>query len=708
MGLFQVLQICTLILPTISFPFHILLENFSAAVPDHRCWTNMLDNSSEVFTNLTHEALLAISIPAGPNLKPHQCRRFRHPQWQFLDPNATAANRSEAVTEPCVDGWVYDNSTFSSTIVTKWDLVCNSQSLKPLGQAIYMAGLMAGSVFWGFLSHRLGRKPMLSWCFLQVAMGSAGAILAPNFFIYCGLRFLSAFGMAGAFLAQFALSRYPEAFTLSPALEQEGPEPHSGPPHQLAAVEWTTVHRRDVAMTILCSISSMGHIVLAGLAFALRDWRNLQLAVSIPFLAAFLLSWVTANGFLNSVGRLGSIIGPLIKMASQVLPLLPPLTYGALPILSSLVFLLFLPETQGIQLPDTIQDLEGRVGGLGRFQVLQIVALVTPILWVTSQNMLENFSAAVPRHRCWVPLLDNDTAQASVPGDLGPDALLDISIPPGPAQQPHQCRRFRQPQWQLMEPNTTATNWSDADTEPCEDGWVYDRSTFMSTIVTTWDLVCDSQALRPMAQSIYLAGILIGAAVCGHASDRLGRRRVLTWSYLQVAVSGTTAAFIPTFPLYCLFRFLVAFAVAGVMMNTASLMMEWTSARARPLMMTLNALGFSFGHVLTGSVAYGVRNWRILQLVVSVPFFLYFVHSWWLPESARWLLTVGKVDQGLKELQRVAAINRKKAEGDTLTMEVLRSAMEEELSGNQAHAGVGTLLHTPGLRLRTVISMLCW
>lgn len=35
-----------------------------------------------------------------------------------------------------------------------------------------------------------------------------------------------------------------------------------------------------------------------------------------------------------------------------------------------------------------------------------------------------------------------------------------------------------------------------------------------------WDLVCDSQALKPMAQSIYLAGILVGAAVCGQASDR--------------------------------------------------------------------------------------------------------------------------------------------------------------------------------------------
>lgn len=46
------------------------------------------------------------------------------------------------------------------------------------------------------------------------------------------------------------------------------------------------------------------------------------------------------------------------------------------------------------------------------------------------------------------------------------------------------------------------------------------------------------------------------------------------------------------------------------------------------------------------------------------------VHYRWLPESARWLLIVGKLDQGLQELQRVAAINRKKAEGDTLTIEV--------------------------------------
>ncbi|XP_073869428.1 solute carrier family 22 member 12 isoform X14 [Macaca fascicularis] len=264
-------------------------------------------------------------------------------------------------------------------------------------------------------------------------------------------------------------------------------------------------------------------------------------------------------------------------------------------------------------------ELLDLVGGLGRFQVLQTVALMVSIMWLSTQSMLENFSAAVPSHRCWVPLLDNSTAQAGVPGGLTPKALLAVSIPPGPNQGPHQCRRFRQPQWQILDPNATAISWSEADTEPCVDGWVYDRSIFTSTIVAKWNLVCDSHALKPMAQSIYLAGILVGAAACGPASDRFGRRLVLTWSYLQMAVMGTAAAFAPTFPVYCLFRFLLAFAVA---------VMEWTAAQARPLVMTLNSLGFSFGHGLTAAVAYGVRDWTLLQLVVSVPFFLCFLYSW--------------------------------------------------------------------------------
>ncbi|KAG5196514.1 hypothetical protein JEQ12_011200 [Ovis aries] len=117
-------------------------------------------------------------------------------------------------------------------------------------------------------------------------------------------------------------------------------------------------------------------------------------------------------------------------------------------------------------------ELLDRVDSWSQFQVLQMGALVVPITWLGPQNVLENFSAAMPSHRCWVPLLDNSTAQASVPGAPDPQALLAISIPLGPNPGPLQCRCFCHPQWQLLDPNTTATNWSEANTELCVDGWV--------------------------------------------------------------------------------------------------------------------------------------------------------------------------------------------------------------------------------------------
>ena len=44
----------------------------------------------------------------------------------------------------------------------------------------------------------------------------------------------------------------------------------------------------------------------------------------------------------------------------------------------------------------------------------------------------------------------------------------------------------------------------------------------------------------------------------------------------------------------------------------------------------------------------------------------------WLAESARWLLIMGRLERGLRELQKVATISGKRAVGDALTIEVRR------------------------------------
>lgn len=54
-----------------------------------------------------------------------------------------------------------------------------------------------------------------------------------------------------------------------------------------------------------------------------------------------------------------------------------------------------------------------------------------------------------------------------------------------------------------------------------------------------------------------------------------------------------------------------------------------------------------------------VRDWFILSLVTSVPFLLYFFYIFIMPESPRWLLAKGKLEDALKVLETMARVNGK-------------------------------------------------
>ncbi|XP_063293477.1 solute carrier family 22 member 6-B-like [Pelobates fuscus] len=334
------------------------------------------------------------------------------------------------------------------------------------------------------------------------------------------------------------------------------------------------------------------------------------------------------------------------------------------------------------------QELLMKVGGMGRFQIIHVVLLSLPVFMLASHNLIQNFTAAIPKHRCRI----NGSWEE---GNFTADGLQAF-LPVEPSGALSSCLRYTSPQFHLLNSNSTGNI---SDTESCEDGWVYDYSEFSSTIITKWDLVCTQRRMRQLAQSIYMAGVLVGSIVFGGLSDKFGRRPLNIWSQLQMAVTGVCSAFAPNYILYCVFRFLTGAALSGVVLNSYSLIVEWIPTESRAITSTATGYCYTIGQLVLVGLAYLIRDWRMLQLAASLPFFIYFIYSWWIPESGRWLVLTGKSQKAIKELKKVARINGFKEEGEKLTVEYVTGNMQREIKAAQKTTySVLDLVKTPVVR----------
>ncbi|KAL6032979.1 hypothetical protein STEG23_010968, partial [Scotinomys teguina] len=331
-GRFQMVRIVLFTILSLLSPSHDILENFTAAIPDHHCSVNLPDNSrSEVniTMNLTTEALLKVSIPMGPNQKPEQCRRFRHTQWQFLDSNASVSNNTKLETEPCLDGWTYDHSVFTSTIVTEvrcLHLVMSSElTMEPWNQALRSKLTEDGKStskhvrITDIIINPMMRKIVL--CYSTVVA------------IYRNVKELSK--------------------DLSIA------QPSVDPSNQ----ELTMHMVKQSSNAALLEMHVLRLIVFLLGKGCIAVFICISLAYSQELSPTVLRS--TLNSVYITSARIGTVISALVLSTRKHFVHLPMILYGIIPIVAT-ISIYFLPETLNLPLVDSVKDLEKRTeDGMG-------------------------------------------------------------------------------------------------------------------------------------------------------------------------------------------------------------------------------------------------------------------------------------------------------------------------------------------------------
>ena len=149
----------------------------------------------------------------------------------------------------------------------------------------------------------------------------------------------------------------------------------------------------------------------------------------------------------------------------------------------------------------------------------------------------------------------------------------------------------------------------------------------------------------------FTASLMLGAAVggiaLGNLGDRIGRTRAMGISILFYSVFAAMGGWVQTQEQMLILRFLVGLGVGGLWPNGIALVAECWPAAKRPLVSGAMMAGLNSGILMLSQLArvwpVAPDSWRWIFYLAGAPALLGIFVLLVLPESPRWLATVGVV-----------------------------------------------------------------
>jgi len=199
---------------------------------------------------------------------------------------------------------------------------------------------------------------------------------------------------------------------------------------------------------------------------------------------------------------------------------------------------------------------------------------------------------------------------------------------------------------------------SDVGMVDCTE-WEYDRSQFLTTITGDFDLVCGRSSLVGFAQTLYFVGMILGVLTFGILADIFGRKTILIPLLLCACITGTITSQMPTFTYFAIMRVVNAFFIIGIFETQFTYCIEFVGGKWS----TIVGMGMEYfwvaGWLTLALLGYLIRSWRWLTLAISLPSMSALLMIWLVPESPRWLLSKGRLEEAEKIIRSAAAENKK-------------------------------------------------
>ncbi|XP_075988669.1 organic cation transporter protein-like [Anticarsia gemmatalis] len=347
-------------------------------------------------------------------------------------------------------------------------------------------------------------------------------------------------------------------------------------------------------------------------------------------------------------------------------------------------------------------DLLPYVGEFGLYQKILFLLMIPFAFFVAFVYFSQIFMTIVPEeHWCWVPDLANLTVEER----------RALAIPPSNGPFSHdRCKMYSTDFKQALAEGRTTPD-DEWPVVACQYGWEYNKSDVpYDTIASELDWVCEKDNLAATAQAIFFCGAIVGGLVFGWIADKYGRIPALVGTNLLGFTAGVGTAFCDSFWSFAMCRFLVGLAFDNCFTMMYILVLEYVGPKWRTFVANMSiALFFTLAASLLPWIALWADDWRMFAMGTSLPFALAILTPWLVPESARWLVSQGKIDRALTILKKFERINKTKIPEKVLsdfTESSLKTIKESEAECRTY--SVLDLFKTPRLRRNAILLIVIW